>query len=373
MMTRYKNMDEFLKFWRDIVKENPYLNLTDDIVYNQLIRLGVKESDKRINLRYNYNVNKSVFNEWISYYNFNSNINVFNSSDWSYFCQFISNHNIVNAKNHIKVYIPLDSEHIEKGAKLIFDFLSNNNIPHHSKIGEEIRFDDIVIRLINPYDAERLINFVTTNSYLSKGLIAPNPFAFQKNGIALACDGRLSYNDTVSILISNYINTMKNSNKLDEIEITDFYSYILKIYNNDYLIKYIFNDSDYKLENRKQVLELITSSFLPNFSYEDYIAHYKKYSDINTNQKRFILNTAVRLTASKYNYGQCYSAIYKVINERNYNLFTNDGNARINLMAISPDEIREIVFNSLQNNKVTLPQACVDYVDGVLNESVFTR
>ena len=373
MNSRYQEMNDFLKFWRDILKENPNFELTETIVYNYLIRLGVDERDKKVNLRKRSFDQNSMFEEWINYFSAYPNIKVFNSIDWRYFCQFISNQNIGLAKNHIKVYVPLDYDHIELGAKLIFNFLSKNNIPHHSKIGSEIRFDDIVIRLVNPDDAEKLINFITLNQYLSEGLISPNPFAFQKDGIALACDGSLSYNSTISELVSNYINLMNKKNELNEIEIVSFYKYIMKVLSDDNLIKNIFNDSDDLLSNRKQVLELISSSFLPNFTYDDYISHYKKYSNFNTNQKRFILNTAVRLTASKYNYEQCYSAIYKVINERNYNLFTNDGNARINLMAISPDEIREIVFNSLQNNKVTLPQACVDYVDGVLNESVFTR
>ena len=370
MNNRYKEMDDFLKYWRDILKENPFINLTENIVFNKIIKLGVNENDKNVNLSNNNFGQKSTFEKWIEYYYNNPNIKVFNSPDWKYFCQFISNYNLANATNHIKVYIPLDYEHIELGAKLIFDFLSNNNIPHHSKIGREIRFDDIVIRLINPTDAEKLINFVTSNQYLSKGLISPNPFAFQKDGIALACDGYLSYNSTISELITNYINYMKNYNKLDEINITSFYNYIIHIYNNNDLIECLFNDSDDLFSNRKQVLELIIATFSPNFTYNDYINHYKKHSNINSNvtNNAFYLNNALLCTVSEYDADKCYEALYRVINEGNYNYFTNKQNARNNLMNLSPSDIYHIVVSTLnkEKNNFNLYDACREYVDRFL-------
>ncbi len=51
--------------------------------------------------------------------------------------------------NHIKLYIPLDARHIYRGVDQIFNFLSENDISHVSKVGSAIRNDDIVIRLEN--------------------------------------------------------------------------------------------------------------------------------------------------------------------------------------------------------------------------------
>ena len=41
MNNRYKEMEDFLKYWRDILKENPFINLTENIVFNKIIKLGV--------------------------------------------------------------------------------------------------------------------------------------------------------------------------------------------------------------------------------------------------------------------------------------------------------------------------------------------
>lgn len=376
-MRDYKKIDEFLKFWRDIAKENPNTTITDKMVYHELIRLGVNEYDKKVDLTtsnsrpFNNSSVRGVFESWISYYQFNSNINVFNSPSWPYFCQFTSKENIASAKNHIKVYIPLDSGHIEEGAKLIFDFLSRNNIPHRSKIGKHIRFDDIVIRLINPEDAEKLIEFVHSNLYLECGLIEGNPFAFQKDGIALACDGELSYNDTVATLIAHYINTKKNKRELDNIDVRDFYNHIVNVYNNDELIKYIFSVySDNKLfENYKQVLELIIISADPSFTFEDYIKHYKKHSNYGVNEKEMILKDAIITTANKYDEYQVYFALKKLFSEHSYKAFTDDNHARTKLKALTPNDIYRIITSSVQQMQtVNLDMLCRIYVDKVLQE-----
>ena len=143
--------------------------------------------------------------------------------------------------NYYKLYIPLDKEHIRNGADLIFDYIKQNNIEHLSKIGADIRFDDIVIRLTNKKDVEKVINFVGSNEYLKEGLIKPNPFLYSKNNVAVACDGDLSFNNIISSLISNYINEKKLNNNLKEISVYDFYEYARNIY-NDIFVKKTYNE-----------------------------------------------------------------------------------------------------------------------------------
>ena len=121
---------------------------------------------------------------------------------------------------------------------MLFDFISVNNISHVSKIGKRIRFDDIVIRVADESDARMILDFVKNNRYMQEGLLKPNPFAFSKDGIALACDGNISYNNVISLLINNYI-VDKKGKDLNAIGFEDFYNFVIDIYINIFiLIKY---------------------------------------------------------------------------------------------------------------------------------------
>lgn len=265
-------------------------------IYNSLIYLGVSNEDRKVNLKdddfpsnfqsnhsYSYLVNpNSAFNNWLSYYRNSDKIRVFHNDSWQYFCQFISEDRTAeDALEHIKVYVPLDANHIEEGAKRIFNFLTINNIPHLSKIGKKIRFDDIVIRLTKKEDADRLLDFIKHDSYIQHGLIKPNPFAYQKDGIALACDGQESYNETTAKLIDLYIDEKKRTNTLNQVDYSDFYKFVASKYKSGFInkedndLKYKFDiDSKEKERNYREIVALMLKTQDPKFSYEDLINHF---------------------------------------------------------------------------------------------------
>ena len=114
MQERYERIDQFLKFWRDICIENSDYYINKEDIYSRLVRLGIDyKKDYKVDLT-------DTFDKWIEYYSNNPNIIVFNSPNWEYFCQFRSRDSkATRANNHIKIYIPLDSEHIEKGAEML--------------------------------------------------------------------------------------------------------------------------------------------------------------------------------------------------------------------------------------------------------------
>ena len=212
------------------------------------------------------------------------------------------------ANNHIKIYIPLDLDHVEFGAKLIFDFLEQNNISHVSKLGKRIRFDNIVVRLLKIEDAEKLIDFVSNNSFIRDGLIEANPFAFQKNGIALTVDGQISYNTTISNLIDLYIYSMRKQNKLDFVNTNDFYKFVHEkfigqfVNNNDNSLKSLFEwKSVEESNNYFEVISLIIKVADPNFKYDDFINHYRNCSSVNLENvledvNNLLLETVVTMT-----------------------------------------------------------------------------
>lgn len=288
MYNKNNRIDEFLKYFRDIVLQNPDYILTKNNVYGELVRLGVPQNERQDKISF-------YFSNWIEYFKNDKKCEVFVDPKWTYFCQFISKDSLAQSSfDHLKVYVPLDSNHIEKGAKEIFKFLSDQNISHVSKIGSDVRFDDIVIRLVKPSDVEKLIQFVNNNKYIKEGLLPANPFTYSVNGISVAIDGWISFNSTISSLITLYINEKKVNNLLNTVGVDDFYSYVQSYYNKAFLtaegLDKLSNDfspqkklNNSQLVNYKNVLELIIKMGKDNFNFESYIAHYNSCSNPTIN------------------------------------------------------------------------------------------
>ena len=384
-----KRVNDFLEYWAKIAKENPQIDFNSksiqNAIYNELIFLGVKKEDKKVNLRDNLSPTKfkstnslsedinidSAFNNWLTYYKDSNKLNAFVNPNWAYFCQFISkNRTAEKAQEHIKIYVPLDSNHIEGGAKMIFDFLSFNNISHLSKIGKNIRFDDIVIRLVNPEDADKLINYIKSNQYLQEGLINANPFAFQKDNIALACDGNQSYNSTVAGMIGMYIEERKKSNNLNKVNSYDFANFILSEYKKQFITKesnkladkFEFTNSKEDYINYKEIFALMINAQNPNFKYKDFLNHYENCSG----RKRSIQNNIIETNSL------LLDAINEMINRfgdeqagiKNVEAYIYSGNERLltrnnNLRdRVTKSSLRETINKILTQRKIDFMTYC---------------
>lgn len=309
---RYKRMEQFLKRWGQIALENPNVSFDDsnitNAIYHELIRLGVSEQEKRYDLS-----REGVFNRWIEDFRNVSNINVFVADNWPYFCQFVNRREeFANGKNEaIKVYIPLDRLHIEHGATMIFDFLAKKNIAHVSKIGKAIRFDNIVVRLKSEEDARELLDFVNSQPYLQEGLISPNPFAFNNNNIAMACDRKRSYNFTICSLISAYLSQRKKENGLNKVGLPDFVKFAYSFYKerfedftnlDDTMRRFDIPNEGNDLStneaiiNAKEVVDLFLVGMQPMFFYRNYMGEFRKRANVSSfeEQARNLQNIRAR-------------------------------------------------------------------------------
>ncbi len=289
-MNRRQKADEFLKFIRDLAVENPWMaSFHFDYIYDELIYMDTPRE-----LRRDDEV-APFFDKWIQRFKERQDTEVKVEEDWSYFCQF-NRGDALSFPDHIKIYIPLDLQHMERGVNEIFDFLSENNMVHRSKVGKGLRFDTIVVRLTNRKDADKFMKFLKKNSYIQEGLMAPNPFAFNRDGIAMAVDGHLSYNSTLCKYISLYMSTRKEENRLAEVGIDDFYNFVREYYNRAFFSKdglsqvakdlraKIYTDND--MVNYQNVTSLILKAGDPSFSYEDYLEHFRKCTDKNELKKQ---------------------------------------------------------------------------------------
>ena len=281
-------MNNFLLMVRDFIKENPQLTYEErnDLIYKLLTRQGVSREDQNRDFS-----NDGTFNRLIYYFKDRQHIHSYVSPNWKYFCQFVNTKNqFKDTTESIKIYVPQDANHLEQSAKLIFDYLDKNDFTHSSKVAKKVRFDDIVIRMKNKEEANKLINFIKNNKYIQEGLIKPNPFAFNYENVAMACDRDMSYNCTITSLINLYMKHIEEFNAYDSVSIEDYINYV-NIYYRFHFIKYNkisetindfdieganYNDinSNEKIVNVRDILELHLKSMDPSYTKEDLFKDY---------------------------------------------------------------------------------------------------
>lgn len=411
IVNNYEAIDDVLKDLFASVKDRD-VDLTGNMVYEYLIKMNVnpderdrdlgREKQKRAhdNGWFGYFLTSdNFFGRWINRFRNTNNINVFWGADWTSFCRF-ENGNV--SSKCIKMYIPLDYDHIYAGANKIFDFLASNNIQHHSKISSMIRFDDIVVRLGNRDDAQKLQRFIDNDQYIKEGLIESNPFAFGCNGISYAFDNMSSYNSCVANLISSYINFMVKDRmaSIRNINVRSFYNFIDlcskdSTLMDEMLSKYSGNCYDGVTTDSLYIVSLLKKSMESNkiedfYKFTDFAFNEKIYDEVDLavvndekvnmeevhnnynlgerGNKQELFNELILTTMKKYSDGYAYLGNFF---DGNIMGVTRTNNLRERVANnLSLNDVREIVLDS-QLPGYSYEEKLVNYVEVVmLNEMI---
>ena len=271
-------IDEFLKYYAKIYKQNPELPILRDTIYHGLMTYGLKEEEKQ---------DKSIkymFNKWIEHYK-NTNLIVYESELQKRFLQFHSS-NGRNSEDYVKIYVTFAKEDMESCVMQIFDFIGQNKFETYSKVSDVIRSDAIVLRMANINDAKKVINFINTNPYLSSKARKTNPFLIKNGVVGLASDRDLSYNSTIAFLITKYYKSVSN---YDNVNYENFKLFAQNYYNDVFINqtrleefmhetefisnKKRFNSEGEILANYYEIFKLINISFNEHTNLNDFYNH----------------------------------------------------------------------------------------------------
>ena len=372
-MSKDIRINEFFNVFKKLKIENPNIYLNRDTVYYALTRFGAVSNDKYLLSRdpaYDKIIKKeNLFNHWIENFK-NSSNRVHVDPSWNYFCQFeYGNLKYNNNGEFIKIYVPIDYPHIELAANKIFKFIEQKGIKHVSKIGSDIRMDNIVIRVEKKEDADSIINFINNDTYIQKGLIKPNPFAFNKDGIALACDGDDSYNNVLSVLLTCFMNNTKHNYYNAE----NFYKYLnnlsLKFENKqiniDQFIKYHFGSSKPEEKDFKRILRLIINSHDNAFTYKDFLNHFRSglnvYNDFNIENSLF---NAINTMSKKYDLKHAILGLNDYINTGNKYKITRLDALR---SKIDNSNFRLVIMSFMKKNNLNFISFCYNTLEKFKN------
>ena len=383
-MQNIVEIEKFLKLITEI--SNNGISIDSNLVYSNLISIY---NEKEPTIEY--------FVPWQKKFEKVANISVFVNPNSKHFCQFKSYGN-KRLHHKIKVYVPINKSHIYHGVNQLFEFISKNNISHLSKVSDITRFDDVVLRLDDVNSVSKIIDFINKNSYIKEGLISPNPFSPSHNGIAITWDGNISYNYAVSEWISDYINHLKKSNKLEDVSYVGFYSYIKEMYekvftkggningfsNSRKHVNNIEGLLDYKF-----VTEILLSTLISPYDLDevtkkiDYIKDNNNYSlelnrlkglvlqdnceyDITPEQREIFDYVYFELSKKKdeeYAF-DVFKAFSKI---GNYRVFTRDNRVRDLIVSsgITPSMMKEIIYEEQKNALINVSLETIQKYDSI--------
>ena len=347
-MNDIARIDEFLQLMCTIAT---YKEINNDIVYANLVHMGAVRED------INY-----MFQKWIDDFYDNEHIQVYVQDNWKYFCQFRSDKNFT-LSNSIKMYIPLDSQHIYDGARMLFNYLSLNNIRHASKIAKVTRFDDIVLRVDNIDSVNKIRDFVLSNSYIREGLISPNPFAFNDGYISYAWDGHLSYNMIVSTYIANYINALSREGNLNKASYLELVTFIKNNYKQVF-IDNVSSTEDFinfmdiwdeeeevmqrNLDDCKKITEVLLKALMPDKKMDDFYQEYNKIVMPNDT----LYDTIYVSMLQKYgDYNEVNERLLAYLKDNNINYFSRNANG-LNLRklvidnGLTSEKFAQVIMNT---------------------------
>ncbi|MGM9877554.1 MAG: hypothetical protein ACI33S_02790 [Bacilli bacterium] len=328
---RINQINDFLNMMLSVAKENN-TTLTADDVYYLLCRFNIKNNDH--NKRH---MIENLFYSWIDKFKGRNNINVFRADNWRYFCQFTNKAHLVQGKD-IKMYIPIDYDHLDKGVSELFNFMSSLNMTHASKVGLDLRNDNVVVRLpINDVEnAYKIIEFCNNNKYIKSGLNQTNPFVPNYNNIGLMYEEGFSYNYEMAKGIATFINRNKHRNRVTIDDFNREFDYLFS--NNEYYdsIKAAYNEAT----------GLSKGQFQKNGK-----AVSMNTKELNYSQKKEIFLKTVSATYNKYGPEQVKFAILRAIKNNDYGYFTSaNQNLRNKLKNnVNSQEMHNIIFDIVTN------------------------
>ena len=334
--SRYKEMEEFLqKMGRETEDYNNKHGcfMSEKLFYDRLCEYGLKPSDMTSDGKPK---DTSIFLErWENSYNqTNGRLKVFQRED---FCCFET---WLRCTSYLKLYIPLDFDHIDRGTTELFDFIYSKGISHSSKVGLNMRSDNIVVRVA--YDdidsAMDIINFVKENEYIMEGLNPTNPFLPTINGVGVMIENGQSYNDNICHLISAYVNMSTENGK--PITLEGFNKWV-SLNARAYIDR---ND----IPNFMEVYNTVMSG-MPEV---EFIESRKNYSDAEVRQMYALFLDAVKATYIKHGPGHVGDAIKEAMLSENFDYFSSGDNPGINYRellskTISPTQIKNIIETTI--------------------------
>ncbi len=350
---RLVEMQNFLTYIYTITVQNKETPMTHDIVYNELCRYGLSSDElgEKRQMKEFY----ELFPKW-EHHNLDSGdyektLRVEHHENMKQFLQFftVDTYDKFHRDNKfIKLYIPLGAKNLYQNVTNLFDFMTNSNIKHASKVSGRMRCDNVIVRLDSKDIAsvKKIINYIYSNKSIKDSLKKTNPFVPCISGIGIMEEPGISYNGRLSELINDYVYKCIGEKKKPDIQ--DFYSWAMKTSNNKELIEIL----SCAIDNNTQTVK------------DDTIVTEKdKTMEVNpVTEKEKLFRDAICATYRKYGMTQVVKGIQAILYLEDYRRITNgDEKYRDRITGyISKEDVQSFLRKELHSNDISLNKKAIE-------------
>ena len=299
MNSRTEEMDSFIKYLGTLA------SFDKDRIYGELMEYGLPEDEKNsfdsLIGKDKINPNSLILEER-NKVQYGSNIRdksgsfLYFEDEETYMDKWDFFNDDKEITNATKLYIPASKENIQEVATKVLLLYDKFNVRHSTKISPIVRADDLVTRITSHDDVGNFIEFV--NRKLSDKVIKTNPFILREGVVGIAYDGELSFNEQLSIFLSDYLS--ENQDDLDKISLSGFKKHMQelkgKVYTDKNYIKRTlekshrkrrFDLSDlYYLYDMAKIIELINIALEGEKGLEDFEEYWKTVIDSKEKEER---------------------------------------------------------------------------------------
>ncbi|MBQ3474809.1 MAG: hypothetical protein IJH20_01360 [Bacilli bacterium] len=244
-------------------------NITSDDIYNILNSYGLTEEDKQLRVKKNlFDFKGTIKTKGIL------------TDDDIHFVPFSSDISNDKLETAYKMYIPVSAKNLKHVYYSLRNYMRKESIESNSKARNRAASDDIVIRVSNVNDVEKIRNYIKKEKSISNSIIECNPFfAHDELGIGYSMDGlRTSVNDELSSLLYNY--TM--SINIENISRDGFKKYLhdlkTKVYRE-------YPDACFFQVESDRIRNLIELSMNEDFDYKQMIKYASVIQNFKSNLK----------------------------------------------------------------------------------------
>ena len=380
-MARNVEINDLLVFLHSYFKNNNRVP-DEGIVYQALCNYGYTLEELNVGLA-------GAFSPWIERFRNVPNINVFQDARQIDFLQFHNGRE--RDSKHIKLYVSLAPNAIYEGVNTIFDFIAKNNMKTCSKVASTVRSDEIVLRMENMDEAEKVINFINSNKFLVDNARYTNPFLNREGIVGIAYDDLLSYNSTVAHFVAEYLrntnqpsyneflyfinnkytNLFNNQSELAEFTNSEYFNKNLNRVKNGF--SFLKHPEYYITDNFRIVLDAIKNN-VNMYSYKNLYGLIDQskamFDQLTPKDPTLLLNDYIKYAFEKYNHDYNEVIIhlesFQGDNEHapNINAITRDNNFRYLFSEnINPYMLKSLTYGNLDNYVWTIVNYEYDFAN----------
>lgn len=389
---RSKEINEFLEKIGKLYDQNKDLEITHDTIYALLRDYGYEEKELEDN--------KNSINSFTNILKEKKKMKNLEIRESSFTNILYFNNNSLTEKDKeygaIKIIASFDKSNLERCSLKLINYINSRNIKCEGKVWNQLRSDNLIIRVFNYNDALKILDYMNNHNEISLPSNPTHPFMAREGIAGITFDNNIPYNKILSYILASYLQNKRDKNSLNKVSCTDFQKFVKGMYDDIFVkgrsTQEFLQSKTFKNENSygfvstfKDYLQgfiILNMELTNNFNLESIFNAYETFKEDNNNyiiqlnnllngknidNKEILLNKRketfdeyIRYISEKESVEKAIMSIENYVSTLNFSYITRQNSFRDKfkkelsvdkIVAICNGNLKEYVYNLLGINQ----------------------